>query len=288
VNVQRSDVLIFAPTYNERDTAGPLLDALLALSIRADILIVDDSSSDGTTDYLLARAAAEPRLSVIVRPGKLGIGTAHKLGWLYAREHGYSRIVTLDADLSHDPADVPRLLAALDGGADVVIGSRFAAGGRLDYHGWRRVLSTTANRLARRLLGLKVSEYTTSLRAARLDRVPPGLVELLPADGYSFFMTCIVRLARQGLAMTEVPIHFHDRREGVSKMPRHAVFEGMVTLLRLVVDRRPRGYTPLAARAERVCPACGEPFVVPLPSGERRCLRCFGAGVRAQAGETVS
>ena len=111
-----NNTLIFAPTYNEQGTIGTLIDALLALPVRSDLLFVDDSSTDGTTEYLRSVAAAEPRVHVIVRPGKLGVGSAHKLGWLYARMHGYSRIVTLDADLSHDPQDVVRLLAALDAG----------------------------------------------------------------------------------------------------------------------------------------------------------------------------
>ncbi len=147
------------------------------------MLVVDDRSTDGTTGILVSRAGAEPRLAVMVRPGKLGIGSAHILGWMQARRLGYRRIVTLDADFSHDPGDIPRLLAALDQGADVVIGSRFATGGRLDYVGWRRFVSRSANYLARTALGLPISEYTTSLRAARLDRVPEGLVETVESGG---------------------------------------------------------------------------------------------------------
>jgi glycosyltransferase involved in cell wall biosynthesis len=103
-----SDTLVFAPTFNERETIGPLLDGLLGLPERVDVLIVDDLSCDGTAEYLTARAATDPRLQLIMRPGKLGVGSAHKLAWLQAREHGYSRLVTLDADLSHDPQDVSR------------------------------------------------------------------------------------------------------------------------------------------------------------------------------------
>ena len=181
-----SETLIFLPTYNECDTIGRMIDALLALPIARDVLVVDDRSTDGTTGILVSRAAAEPRLAVMVRPGKLGIGSAHILGWMHARRLGYRRIVTLDADFSHDPGDIPRLLAAPDQGADVVIGSRFATGGRLDYVGWRRFVSRSANYLARTALGLPISEYTTSLRAARLDRVPEGLVETVESGGIFF------------------------------------------------------------------------------------------------------
>src|SRR5262245_24835371 len=172
--VRSSDTLIFAPTYNERATIEPLLDAVLGLAERYDALIIDDSSVDGTLQVLRCRAASEPRLRLVVRPAKLGIGSAHKLAWSYARAQGYARIVTLDADLSHDPNDVPRLLAALDQGADVVLGSRFIPGGGIDYRPGRMILSRGANAAARLLLRLPIAEYTTSLRAARLDRVPPG------------------------------------------------------------------------------------------------------------------
>src|SRR5205823_1457161 len=113
--------------------------------------------------------------------------------------------VTMDADLSHDAADIPCLLAALDAGADVAIGSRFAKGGRLDYRGWRLFLSRMANRLARTLLSLPFKEYTTSLRAARLDRVPEGLVESIGTDGYSFFLTSLVGFTRARLEIAEIP-----------------------------------------------------------------------------------
>lgn len=104
-----SDTLVFAPTFNERQTIGPLLDGLLNLPERFDVLIVDDHSCDGTADYLTARAATEPRLRLIMRSGKFGVGSAHKIAWLQARQHGYSRLATLDADLSHDPKDVSRV-----------------------------------------------------------------------------------------------------------------------------------------------------------------------------------
>src|SRR4029077_9887120 len=153
----------------------------------------------------------------------------------------------MDADLSHDPLDIPRFLAALDAGADVALGSRFVEGAKLDYTGWRRFLSLQGNGLARKALGLPIAEYTTSFRAARLERVPVGLVESIPNDGYSFFLTAAVRLVRQGLRIAEVPIHFHARDKGVSKMPRLEILRGMANLLYHVVNRRP--FAPPAAEA---------------------------------------
>jgi dolichol-phosphate mannosyltransferase len=273
-----SDCLIFTPTYNENRNIGPLLDALLALEPRCNVLVVDDSSTDGTTELLRDRAAAEPRLHIVVRPGKLGIGSAHKLAWLHARRQGYARIVTLDADFSHDPADIPRLLATLDAGADVAIGSRYMPGGRLDYRGWRLFLSRNANALARLLLRMPITEYTTSLRAARLDRVPEGLVETIANDGYGFFLTCAVGFVRAGLKIVEIPIHFRDRDYGVSKIPRLEIIRGAVNLLRLVLQPN-RSFPPRQLQpAGDTCADCGQPYRTVLPAGVMRCLACLVTG----------
>jgi dolichol-phosphate mannosyltransferase len=269
--MRSGDTLIFAPTYNERGAIESLLDALLALPHRCDLLVVDDRSTDGTAEVLRSRAAVDARLRVIERPGKLGIGSAHSLAWMEARARGYARIVTLDADLSHDPADVPRLLDALDRGADVAIGSRSAPGGRLDYRGWRLFLSRNANRLARLLLRLPMTEYTTSLRAARLDRVPQGLVEAIDNEGYGFFLTSAVRFARAGLKVVEVPIHFRDRTAGASKIPRFEVVRGVLNLAGLAMFRR--SSVP-AVDLAGTCPQCDRPYLIRRPSGEQRCLGC--------------
>ena len=280
--MRTNDCLIFAPTYNERAMIEALLDALLALPTRCDVLVVDDSSTDGTTALLAARAASDQRIGVIVRAGKLGVGSAHKLAWLHARRLGYSRFVTLDADFSHDPSDVSRLLAALDLGADVVIGSRFAPGGRLDYHGRRLFLSRSANHLARSLLRLPIAEYTTSFRAARLDRVPEGLVETIENDGYAFFLSCAVRLVRAGLTVVEVPIHFHDRNHGKSKIPRFEILRGALNLLRLALARRSAANFRSLPAADAYCPACGRPYRIVTAAGDLRCLACFEFAVDAR------
>jgi dolichol-phosphate mannosyltransferase len=276
-----SETLVFAPTYNERGNIGQLLDGLAVHASGVDVLIVDDGSTDGTAVLLAERVRVDPHLGVIARPGKLGIGSAHKLAWLHARRLGYARIVTLDADLSHDPADVPRLLSALDAGADVALGSRFAPGGRIDYTGWRLFLSRTANGLARRVLGTSVTEYTTSLRAARLDRVQPGLVEAIDNDGYGFFLACVVRFARAGLTVVEVPIHFRDRQHGLSKIPRLEILRGAANLARFAAMRAPARPPPGAIGDGAPCPDCGRPYRVPGDGGGMRCLACFGRGTEA-------
>jgi glycosyltransferase involved in cell wall biosynthesis len=262
---QGRGTLVVLATYNERLNIDRLLDPILALPNGCDVLVVDDNSPDGTGAHVQARASAEPRIKLLARAGRGGVGSAHREGWRYARRSGYARIVTLDADLSHDPLDIPRLLAALDDGADVALGSRFIAGATLDYTGWRRFLSQQGNKLARTALGLPISEYTTSFRAARLERVPAGLIESIPNDGYSFFLTAAVRLSRQGLRITEIPIHFHERETGVSKMPRLEILRGMANLMYHIVHRRP--FTPSASD---VGAARAAPDEASLASARRR------------------
>jgi dolichol-phosphate mannosyltransferase len=237
-SLKHGRTLVFAPTYNEVANVKLLLDGIFNNVPDCDVLIIDDASTDGTSEIVAERARTDGRVGLISRPGKLGVGSAHKLAWRHARKLGYSRIVTLDADLSHDPCDIPRLLAALDKGADVAIGSRFARGGSLDYSGWRLLQSRAANQLARLILWLPLTEYTTSLRAAALNRIPGELIESIENDSYGFFLTSAVRFARLGLHIVEIPIHFRDRNEGSSKMPRHEILRGVATLVRLALDRR--------------------------------------------------
>ncbi len=271
--VERRKTLVFLATYNERANIEQLLEAILALPVQCNVLVVDDNSRDGTGDFV--KSLANPRVTLLARAGRLGIGSAHRLGWLHARRFGYDRLVTLDADLSHDPQDIPRLLAALDSGADAVIGSRFVAGGQLDYEGWRLVLSSGANRFVRRLLRLPIAEYTTSFRAACLDRVPLGLVETIPINGYSFFVTAMVRLARYGLRVTEVPIHFHDRRSGVSKMPKLEILRAALNLGGLFVRQRRFDPGIVDERADPICSQCHGPYRIVLTGGAGTCLRCM-------------
>ena len=240
-----SDTLVFTVTYNEARNIGELLNVLSALPIDADFLVVDDLGTDGTEDVLRRHASENPRLDFIVRPGKLGIGSAHVAAWNYARRLGYSRIVSLDADMSHDPNDISKLLAVLDAGADVAIGSRFLTESILDYSGFRLFLSQRANRSIKFLTRLPITEYTTSLRAARLSVVPFGLVETIKEDGYSFFFICMVRFARHGLRIGEIPIHFHKRLSGKSKVSNREILRSARNLVRLAFERSSKMFTPI-------------------------------------------
>lgn len=228
--------LIFTATYNEGGNIVPLCAAILGLDPGYDLLVVDDNSPDGTGRRLDELAAVHSRLKVVHRPGKMGLGSAHELAMEYAEQQHYAALVTMDADFSHDPNDIPRLLKALDG-KDFVTGSRYMKGGSCNYTGYRRVISIWANWWARRLLGISLHEMTTSFRAFDVDflrRVDLGKIK---SNGYSFFMEIVFRLSRVGARMAEVPICFADRRAGASKIPPFEIFNGLRHLLYLTCLR---------------------------------------------------
>lgn len=253
--------LVFAATYNEIGNIDDLLQRIWATDPRFHVLIVDDHSPDGTGQYLEDLAAVDRRLRVVHRPGKLGLGTAHQLAMLYAVQMAYDRLVTMDADLSHDPADIPRLLSALDE-ADFVIGSRYAKGGSSDYVGWRKFLSVSANTLARSSLGVPVHEFTTSFRAFRVSALRDRRCAKLRGGGYSYFMETVFRLHRAGFRVREVPISFRDRVAGVSKIPKYEIVNGASKLLRLAVSRVTGGASNAAPNIMANCSGCSSTFLM--------------------------
>ncbi len=234
--------LIFTATYNESDNITSLCTRILELDVGYDMLVLDDNSPDGTGKILEELAAKNSRLTVIHRPGKMGLGSAHETAMEYAETRHYETLLTLDADYSHNPDDIPRLVAALDG-ADFVTGSRYMKGGSCNYSGYRRVISILANWGARRLLGIQLHEMTTSFRAFRVDFLRQVDIGAIKSNGYSFFMEIVFRLSRVGARMKEVPICFADRRAGVSKIPSLEIFNGLRHLgylawLRLIWKRQ--------------------------------------------------
>ncbi len=213
-------VLVIAATFNERENLPALVAGVLGADRDLQLLIVDDQSPDGTGTAALALAATEPRLHVLVRAGRRGLGTAIMEGLRLARDHGFEVAVNIDADASHDPADIPRLLAALDpvGGppADVVVGSRRVSGGRTV--GWplaRHVTSRLVAGFTRRVLGVPVRDPSSGYRAIRLallDRIGAPAT-----SGYAFHEELLWLVHRAGGRIVEVPMTFRDRTQGSSK-----------------------------------------------------------------------
>lgn len=223
------NTVVVAPTYQERENIERFLRGVRAAVPQARILIVDDASPDGTA--AAARAIGEELggVDVLERPGKAGLGSAYRHGFAEVLRDGAEVIVTMDVDASHDPAVIPAMLAALAGGADVVIGSRYVPGGAtVDWPLHRRVLSRWGNRYTAALLGIDVADCTSGFRAYRGDVLSSIDAGSTTAEGYAFLTELVRRLVRDRRSVAEVPITFVDRQVGTSKMSGRIIVESML------------------------------------------------------------
>ncbi len=234
---------ITVPTYNEIENVDPLIDAVLAQAPDIHLVIVDDNSPDGTGQRVRERMAAEPRLHLIARPGKLGLASAEIAGLRYGLEQGAELLVHMDADFSHDPDYLPPLLAmAARGEADVVVGSRYVAGGGTKNWGLSRILlSKTANLVARRLLRLTVDDCTSGFRCYRREVLEGFDFAQVTVDGYSYLIEMTYLCQQAGWRFGQVPIVFEDRRRGKSKISKRIIFEAAALVLRRFAQRLARG-----------------------------------------------
>jgi glycosyltransferase involved in cell wall biosynthesis len=226
---------IIIPTYNERENIEPLLTQLLALPLNAHVIVVDDSSPDGT-GIIADRFAEEHegRMEVIHRGGKLGLGTAHVAGFRRALTRGADLICTMDADFSHNPRYVPDLVEKASQGYDLVIGSRYVSGGGTSGCTLsRKLLSWGANAFARATLGLHAHDTTAGFRCYRREVLEDVDIDAIEADGYSFLIEMLYRVQRLGWQVGESPILFENRRQGVSKISRDEILKAVWTVLRL-------------------------------------------------------
>jgi len=228
---------VIVPTYNEAENIGPLLEAIRSLGDPSRLLItvVDDASADGTADRVRERASRLGGIELIARPAKLGLGTAYVAGFRRAFALNASFAVTMDADFSHEPARIPALLAAIDSeNADLAIGSRYVPGGKTTRWGiHRKILSHTANWLARRLLGLHARDCTSGFRCYRLSFLRAIDLEAIKTDGYSFLVEMLHACQGRGARIVEIPIVFRNRERGESKISRAEILKAISTLWRL-------------------------------------------------------
>ncbi len=214
------------PTYNEAENLEPLVAAALAnLPDSARALVVDDNSPDGTGELADRLAAAEPRIDVLHRQEKEGLGPAYIAGFRHALAAGAGRIMEMDSDFSHDPADLPRLLAATDE-ADVAIGSRYVSGGGVEnWSKLRQAISRGGSAYARTVLGLPIRDLTGGFKCFRREVLEEIDLEAIASRGYAFQVEMTYRAIELGFSVTEVPIVFRERRAGASKMSRSIVLE---------------------------------------------------------------
>lgn len=219
-------VLVIVPTYNERENLPMIVGRVRAALPEAHLLIADDNSPDGTGAIADGLVAEDDHVHVLHRPGKQGLGAAYIAGFRWGLEQGYDVLVEMDADGSHQPEELPKLLDALSDGADLSIGSRWVPGGKVvNWPGSREFLSRGGNLYTRMMLGLPVRDATAGFRAYRASTLEKIGLDDVESQGYCFQVDLTLRTIRNGLRVVEVPITFVERTVGASKMSRGVVGE---------------------------------------------------------------
>jgi dolichol-phosphate mannosyltransferase len=225
-------VLVVIPTFQEASNIDNVLSQVRTSLPSATVLVVDDNSPDGTADLAEKLAEKLGSIEVLRRAGKSGLGSAYRAGFAWGIDQGYDVLIEMDADLSHNPGDLPRLVQRIEDGADLVVGSRYIPGGAIP--GWpahRSLLSRGGNVYATTVLGLQLKDATSGYRAYRADVLRRIDLDDVKAEGYGFQIEMAYLMARHGAEVREVPITFIDRMEGVSKMSSRIIVEalGLVT-----------------------------------------------------------
>jgi dolichol-phosphate mannosyltransferase len=226
--------LIITPTYNERLNVTTLVERTLAQDPRIEMLFVDDNSPDGTGDLIESLASQEPRVHLMRRPGKMGLGTAYRDGFRWALERDYELIFEMDADFSHDPSHLPDFLKAAEQ-ADFVLGSRYL-NGKVTVLNWpmtRLVLSYGANIYARLITGMRLFDATGGFKCFHRRVLAAIDLDQVRSNGYAFQIEMSYRAMKKGFKPVEIPILFADRTEGESKMSGHIVREAVLMVWRL-------------------------------------------------------
>jgi len=226
--------LVVIPTYNEKPNIGSVLDQVLALPKKTDVLVVDDKSPDGTAEVVRSRPEFSKRIFLLEGQGKQGLGTAYRRGFEWALKNGYAAVVEMDADLSHDPADIPRLLHALEEGAHLAVGSRYLNGiSVLNWPRSRILISTLGGRYVRTLTGLPLTDPTSGFKAIRAEVLKEMDWQKVGAEGYAFQIELHHSAWKRGFVIREVPIVFTERSEGHSKMSAGIAWEAAWRVLKL-------------------------------------------------------
>jgi dolichol-phosphate mannosyltransferase len=252
-------VLVAVPTYNEAENLPLILARIRAAVPQAHVLVADDNSPDGTGALADRMAEQDDQVHVLHRPGKLGLGAAYLDAFGWGLEHGFDVLVEMDADGSHQPEQLPSLLARIEAGADLVLGSRWVPGGQVqNWPAHREVLSRGGNTYARLLLGIPLRDATGGYRAFRAQALRELDLGTVASQGYCFQVDLALRAVDRGLRVEEVPITFVERELGASKMSRSIVAEALVRVTRWGIERRlarltgrtaassPRGSAPTA------------------------------------------
>ena len=225
-------ILVFTACYNEKQNIKELIEKILKNLSNSDILIIDDNSPDQTSLVVKEMIKKFQQINLIIREKKLGLDTAHKYAFNYAKKNNYDFFISMDADLSHDPVELKNFVKQLDD-FPFVIGSRYINGGKCLMTGSRLLTSIIGNSTIKFLSGIKCNEFTTSYRGFNLRKLENFNLDSVSARGYSFFMGTIFKIAEHGFSIKEIPITFADRKTGVSKIPKFEIFRTLKNLIAL-------------------------------------------------------
>src|ERR1700728_1762939 len=241
-------VVIVMPTYNERENVEGMASRIRESVPDADLLVVDDNSPDGTGDLADKLAEVDPHVHVMHRTEKAGLGRAYVAGFTWALDSGYNLIVEMDADGSHRPEDLPKLLAAA-ATADAVIGSRYVPGGTVvNWPKSREILSRGANVYNRLMLGVRVKDATGGFRVYRAETLRKIRLKGIESSGYCYQIDMTLRVLQAGLSITEVPITFVERERGASKMSNTVILEAFTRVARWGISARLHGHSAASIR----------------------------------------
>ena len=229
-------ILVFTATYNEKDNIEKLINVILKLRNDIKMLVIDDNSPDKTYEILEKISKKNDNLIVVKREKKLGLNTAHIMAYEFALKNNYDKLITLDADFSHDPNEITKIIDFLDK-YDFVIGSRYIEGGKNVQPFFRYLISYLGNKLIKLVLKINLNEFTTSYRGFNLKKLNNFNLNQIKGKGYSFFMETVIVLNRLGYKCFEFPIHFKDRVKGKSKIPKIEIFRTFKNLMLLFLKK---------------------------------------------------
>lgn len=226
-------LLVIVPTYNEKRNIGKLIPLILTMDPCIEVLVVDDNSPDGTAEIVSQMQADEPRLHLLKRAEKMGLGTAYVAGFKYALNEGFDAVMEMDADFSHDPKEIPNFISA-SSDADFVQGSRYLKG--INVINWslgRLLLSYYANAYSRIITGLPIRDATGGYRLIKSEVLRTINLENIKSNGYSFQIELMFKAWKKGFKIAEIPIIFYERQEGKSKMSKKIVREAILMVWKL-------------------------------------------------------
>ena len=229
-------ILVFTATYNEAENIEDLVRSVFEHLKDTEMLVIDDASPDGTGNILRELSQQYKQLNIIYRPRKLGLGTAHKLAMKYAIKNKFSILITMDADFSHHPKYLKKMVSLMMNN-DFVTGSRYIKGGGQNYGIYRKTLSVSANFLARNLLKIPLKECTTSYRGFKVSILKKINLDSIQSEGYSFFVESIYSISSLTKKIDEFPIFFSDRKSGISKISKLEIFKSIHCLCKLFFNR---------------------------------------------------